>query len=71
MTRQTLTGVSPAELLFGRKTRSRLDLVYPESGRKVHQSQNSQKQVHDRRAKEHTMLEGKTVCASNSRKGSK
>ena len=39
ITPQTSTGVSPSELLLGRKPRSRLDLVYPEIGRKVRQSQ--------------------------------
>ena len=34
-TPQTSTGVSPAELLLGRTPRSRLDLAYPEMGRKV------------------------------------
>lgn len=32
ITSQTSTGVSPAELLLGRKPRPRLDLVYPEMG---------------------------------------
>ena len=32
ITPQTSTGVSPAELLLGRKPRSRLDLAYPEIG---------------------------------------
>ena len=32
---QTTTGVLPAELLLGRKPKSRLDLIYPEIGRKV------------------------------------
>ena len=35
ITPQTSRGVSPAELLLGRKPRSRLDLVHPQIGRKV------------------------------------
>ena len=71
ITPQTLTGVSPAELLLGRKPRSRLDLVYPEIGRKVRQSLASQKLAHDWRAKERTMQEGEGVYASNFRSGPK
>ena len=69
ITPQTSTGVSPAELLLGRKPRSRLDLVYPEIGRKVRQCQASQKQAHDWHAKERTMQEGEAVYASNFRRG--
>ena len=69
ITPQTSTGVSPAELLLGRKPRSRLDLVYPEIGRKVRQSQASQKEAHDWHAKESTMQEGEAVYASNFRRG--
>ena len=71
ITPQTSTGVSPAELLLGRKTRSRLDLVYPEIERKVRQSQASQKLAHDWHAKERTMQEGEVVYASNFRSGPK
>ena len=52
ITPQTSTGVSPAELLLGRKPRSRVDLVYPEIGSKVRQSQTPQKQAQDWYAKE-------------------
>ena len=71
ITPQTSTGVSPAELLLGWKPRSRLDLVYPEIGRKVRQSQASQEQAHDWHAKERTMQEGEAVYASNFRRGPK
>ena len=52
ITPQTSTGVSPAELLLGRKPRSRLHLVYLETGRKVRQSQASQKLAHEWHATE-------------------
>ena len=71
ITPQTSTGVSPAELLLGRKTRSRLDLVYPKIGRRVRQSQASQKLAHDWHAKERTIQEGEAVYASNFRSGPK
>ena len=71
ITPQTSTGVSPAELLLGRKPRSRLDLVCPEIGKKVRQGQASQKLAHDCHAKECTMQEGEAVHASNFRSGPK
>ena len=69
ITPQTSTGVSLAELLLGRKPRSRLNLVYQEIGRKVRQA--SQKPAHDWHAKERAMREGEAVYASNFRKGPK
>lgn len=39
--------MSPANSLLGRKLRSRLDLIYTEIGRKVSQSQSTQKLAHD------------------------
>ena len=63
-TAQTSTGVPPAKLLLGRKPRLRVDLVYPEIGRKVRQSQACQKLAHDWHAKECTMREGEAVYAS-------
>ena len=62
ITPQTTTGVSPAELLLGRKPKSRLDLLYPEIGRKVRGSQMSQKHLH---IKERTIMEGDRVFARN------
>ena len=67
ITPQTLTGVSPVKLLLGRKPRSRLELVYPEIGRKVRQSHASQKLARDWRAKEPTVREGEAGYASNFR----
>ena len=71
ITPQTSTGMPPAELLLGRKPRSRLYLVYPEIGRKVPQSQASQKLAHDWHAKKRTMRKGETVYANNFRYGPK
>ena len=69
ITPQTAKGVSPAEMPLGRKPRSRLDLVYREIGRKVRQSQASQKLAHDWLAKDRAMQEGEVVYASNFRSG--
>ena len=71
ITPQTTTGVSPAELLRGRKPKSRLDLIYPEIGRKVRGSQMSQKQRRDLHVKERAMMEGDKVYARNFGQGSK
>ena len=66
---QTSAGVSPAELLLGRKPILRLHLIYPEIERKKRQSQASQKLALDWHAKERTMREGETVEANNFRYG--
>ena len=71
ITPQTTTGVLPAELLLGRKPKSRLDLIYPEIGGKVRGSQMSQKQRHDLHVKERTMMGGDKVYARNFSQGSK
>lgn len=47
VTPQTTTGLSPAELLFNRKVRTRLDLVQPSVERQVVQKQMQQKLNHD------------------------
>ena len=47
ITPHTVTGVSPAELLMGRRLHSRLDLLYPGISQKVQTQQSKQKQGHD------------------------
>ena len=44
------TGVLPAEMLMGRKHRSRLDLLHPDSRSKVQNEQIKQKEIHDQHA---------------------
>lgn len=44
ITPQSSTGISPAELLYGRRLWSQLDQLHPDLGRKVQQSQERQKQ---------------------------
>ena len=41
------TGVSPTEMLLGRRPRSRLDLLHPDLAQKVRQRQEKQKVNHD------------------------
>ena len=45
------TGISPAELLLGRRPRTRLDLLHPNTAIKVEEKQQSQKKHHDIKAK--------------------
>ena len=68
ITPRASTGVSLAELLLRRKPRSRLDLVYPETGRKVPQSQASQNW---HMTGTHIMREVETVYASSFGSGPK
>ena len=48
ITPQSTTGTSPAELLLGRRLRSRLDLVRPNTAERVEQKQQDQ---HDQKAR--------------------
>ena len=48
LTPQTTTGLSPAEMLLGRRPRSRLDLLKPHTADRVERKQLAQKSQHDR-----------------------
>ena len=48
---QTSTGASPAELLMGRRLRSRLDAVFPDPSSKMADKQQSMKDYHDKQSK--------------------
>ena len=61
------TGVSPAELLFGRALRTRLNLLRPDVSTKVQDKQASQKQHHDKRSKERHFQVGQSVLVENNR----
>ena len=67
MTPQSTTGVTPAELMFGRRLRSpqALDNVRPDLDKKHRQNQEKQKQAHDRRARHHEFHVGDSVYAKN------
>ena len=45
------TGLSQAELMFGRRLYSPLDNLCPSHERKMHQEQEHQRSIHDRRAR--------------------
>ena len=50
-TPHTTTGVTPAELLMGRKPRTHLSLIHPNLAVRVQRQQENQKFVHDQRTK--------------------
>ena len=60
-TPQTTTGSSPAELMFGRNLRTRLDLLLPNLSARVEQSQSRQKQGHDVHARDRAFTVGSKV----------
>ena len=68
-TPHSTTGMIPAELLMGRKLRSRLDLVRPSLQRHVQDKQEQQRRHHDLHAKQHTFVEGEKVYVKNHRAG--
>ena len=55
------TGISPAELLLGRRPRSRLDLMLPDISSQVHQKQQTQKVNHDKHSRLRTFQIGDNV----------
>lgn len=52
ITLQSTTGASPAELLFGRQPRTRLDPLKPNTESVIENKQMNQKVPHDRKARE-------------------
>lgn len=69
MTPQTITGTSPAELLLGRRLRTRMDLLRPNAADRVEKKQQQQKAQHDRRAKPRVFSVGDAVFMRNSGAG--
>ena len=61
ITPQTTTGVSPAELLYGRRLRSRLDALHPNLAERVERRQQGQKAAHDTNAVERSFQEQESV----------
>ena len=69
LTPQTTTGVSPAELLLGRRPRSRLDLHKPHIAYRVEKNQLKQKKQHDRNSRKRELVLGDKVFARNYHNG--
>ena len=65
ITPHSTTGVAPAELLIGRRPRSRLDLLHPDVTDRVRQRQAAQKADHDQRCRQRELVEGQTVWVKN------
>ena len=61
VTPHSTTGVSPAELMFGRQLRTHLDLLQPDIGQHVRHNQSKQKQNHDVHSRSREFNEGDTV----------
>ena len=68
-TPQTTTGISPAELLMGRKLRTHLDLLVPDIGERVRKRQNLLKHSRDLHAKDQQFQENDPVMAKNFSQG--
>ena len=65
LTPHSTTGRSPAEMLMGRKLRSRLDLLHPNLQSKVHKKQERMKEIHDAHAMERQFKEGDKIYLKN------
>ena len=65
ITPQSTTGVTPSELLMGRKLRSHFDMLYPNTKSRVVQNQLHQKEYHDRSAKSRNFNVNDPVYAYN------
>ena len=65
LTPHSSSGLSPAEMLLGRRPRSHLALIHPETSVKVTQSQERQKSAHDLHAKLHKFRVGDLVYVRN------
>ena len=69
ITPQATTGVSPSELLLGRRPRSRLELLKPNLTARVEDKQQQQKTSHDASAKMRVFQVGDEVYVKNHRPG--
>lgn len=70
-TPQSTTGVSPSELLQGRRIRTRLDLLKPSVTERVEKHQLQQTMSHDRSSRRMYFSKGETVYAQNFGTGQK
>ena len=65
ITPHSTTGVSPSELLYGRRIRSHLDLIQPDLARHVEAKQMAQKKNHDRHSRDRVFQIGDLVFIKN------
>lgn len=59
------TGLSPAELMFGRKMKTHLDLLHPQLQDRVQKNQSQQKKCHDTSSQHRDIIVGDNVFAQN------
>ena len=71
ITPQGTTGISPAELVLGRRPRTRLDLLKPHTAERVEAKQLQQKTKHDATAKPCTFRVGDAVFLRNYNAGNR
>lgn len=71
ITPQSTTGLSPAEMLQGRRLRSTLDLGHPDLRTKVERKQGVQKKHHDKHGSERSFRVGDSVITRNFSHGPK
>ena len=69
ITPQSTTGLSPSELLLGRRPRTRLDLMRPNAAERVERQQSKQVQQHNAQARERTLEAGERVFVRNYQQG--
>ena len=65
LTPQSSTGISPSEMMFGRRIRSQLDNLHPDLNKKTRQVQERQKKGHDIRARPREFQIGELVYVRN------
>ena len=65
ITPHSSTGISPSEMMMGRKLRTQLDLIHPDQRRKVQQSIDCQKKSHDAHSRKRQFIVGDSVYARN------
>lgn len=70
-TPHSTTGVTPAELMMGRKLRNHLDLIQPDLSSRVLARQTNQKIGHDKRVKERHIAVNQPIYARNFSSGPK
>ena len=71
LTPHSTTGISPAEMLVGRRIRSRLDTLRPSLEKRVQEKQLRQKQYHDMHARSREFTPGDDIYLRNRRPGQK
>ena len=69
ITPHSTTGISPAEMLIGRRLRSRLNLLKPSMEQRVTNKQQQQKENHDRHCRECTFIGEEKVFVKNQHRG--